>query len=229
MSLCCATDPYTLYCWLNLPLRYALLVHHVTPMQWSERFLAWVDSTPGTKQLLDQLSHTADLDQQAQLYKQLVSANILGLPDGPLTFATYNRQGHIARNIFGTCLYGSALATWRAVYSFQPGRVMIIDAHHFFRHRLQVLDEVFVFIHGRPLSAAETRIAQRTAIQNARRRAGIHFAGAKLGGRALQRMREFYWPHKGLLVGKVLPALQAEGARVVGFTQAPWVQVQQHH
>jgi hypothetical protein len=193
--------------------------------QWGDAFLRWADSAPSVKPLLDSLAAESNLDVQAQLYRQLVSAdgvNLLGLPPGPLSFARYNRQGSIERNIFGSALYGPALAAWRAAY-FQPGRVMVIDAHHFFRHRLAVASEAFEFIYGRRMPGPEARIVQRAAVQNARRAQGIRFQGARLDGAVLQRLQAFYAPFTEALLNTVLPALKHEGARVVGFDAPPWV------
>lgn len=142
------------------------------------------------------------------MYRKLINLNLLGLPPGPLTFRKYNRHGHIARNIFGSALYGGALSVWRQEY-FTPGRVMIVDCHHFFAHRLEVMDQVYRFVHGRPLSKAGRYIAQRQAIRNARRAVGVEHQGARLDDAATkQRIEAFYQPHNDALINEVLPALR---------------------
>lgn len=190
-------------------------------------FLDWVETTPGVKPLLEALVKETAPDRQAQLYQELVALNIIGLPEGQLTFRNYNLRGHIERNIFGTALYGAALAAWRAHY-FLPGRVMVVDSHRFFARRVEVMNEVYGFIHGHALSEAGTRIAQRTDIQNARRSRGVEFAGASLDSGTRQRVQEFYQPHIDLFVNSVLPGMQLEGAKVLGFDTPPWVSMQQH-
>jgi hypothetical protein len=166
--------------------------------------------------------------QQATIYQQLVELNMLGLPDGlPLTFPNYNRHGHIERNIFGSALYAGALGPWRAGY-FRPGQVMVIDSHAFFARRLDVMNDVYEFVYGRPLSEAGRYIAQRTAVQNARRWRGIEFSGARLDAAVKLRVSGFYRPHTELLLNEVLPSMEREGALVVGFQGPPWVTAQQH-
>lgn len=180
------------------------------------------------KPLLASLAQEHDTVKQAQFYQQLVDLNILGLPDDlPLTFANYNRHGHIERNIFGTALYAGSLAPWRAGY-LSPGRVMVVNSHAFFAQRLSVMNEVYMFVHGRPMSEAGRHIAQRTAVQNARRSRGIEFVGSRLDTAAKQRIADFYQPHVGALLQHTLPAMEREGALVVGFEGPPWVSVQQH-
>lgn len=197
-------------------------------LQWAKQFLHWVDDTPEAKTLLAALASKKQPQQQAAIYQQLVNLNILGLPDAlPLTFPNYNRHGHIERNIFGSALYAGALAPWRAGY-FRPGRVMVVDSHAFFARRLDVMDDVYKFVHGLPLSEAGRHIAQRTAVQNARRSRGIEFSGAKLEAAVKQRISEFYRPHTELLLNEVLPGMEREGALVVGFEGPPWVSAQQH-
>lgn len=194
-------------------------------IQWANLFLDWVETTTGVKPLLEALAKETESDRQAQLYKELVALNIIGLPEGQLTFRNYNLRGHIERNIFGTALYGAALAAWRAHY-FLPGRVMVVDSHRFFTRRVEVMEEVYEFIYGHALSEAGKRIAQRTDIQNARRARGVEFAGASLDPGTRQRVQDFYQPHIDLLVNSILPGMQLEGARVVGFDTPPWVHMQ---
>jgi hypothetical protein len=196
--------------------------------QWATRFLDWVDATPNARQLLSDLGQAASLEQQVAAYQQLLGLNLLGLPENlPLTFPNYNRAGIIERNIFGSALYAGALAAWRRDY-FAPGRVMVIDSHAFFAARLEVTDAVYRFVHGVGLSDAGRHIAARTAVQNARRSAGIEFAGAKLDPGVRARIRDFYQPHIDLLLNNVLPAMEREGGLVLGFEGPPWVAVQQH-
>lgn len=187
-----------------------------------------MDSTPSLKPLLASLAQEHDTQTQASLYQQLVDLNILGLPDDlPLTFANYNRHGHIERNIFGSALYAGSLAPWRTGY-LRPGRVMVVDSHAFFANRLSVMNEVYKFVHGRPMAEAGRHIAQRTAVQNARRSRGIEFSGSRLDAAAKQRIADFYQPHVDVLLQHTLPAMEREGALVVGFVGHPWVSVQQH-
>jgi hypothetical protein len=188
-----------------------------------------VDNTPSVKPLLASLAQQyTNTSQQANIYQQLVDLNILGLPDAlPLTFANYNRHGHIERNIFGSALYAGALAPWRAGY-LRPGRVMVVDSHAFFAKRISVMEEVYMFVHGRRFSDAGRHIAQRTAVQNARRSRGIQFAGSRLDAATGQRIADFYQPHVDALLQHTLPAMEREGALVVGFEGPPWVSVQQH-
>lgn len=193
-------------------------------MQWANLFLDWVDAAPSVKPLLSALASESDPHKQAAMYRQLVDeANILGLPEGVLNYPSYNRRGHIERNIFGTALFSGGLAVWRSDY-FKPGRVMVVDSHAFFARRLDVMNDVYKFVHGRPLSDAGRRIAQQTAIQNSRRAAGVEFAGAKLDAAAMKRVSEFYQPLNDNLLNEVLPAMrEREGAWVVGFDKEPWV------
>lgn len=187
-----------------------------------------MDSTPTARQLLSDLGQAASVEQQAATYQQLLGLNLLGLPQGlPLTFPNYNRAGIIERNIFGSALYAGALAAWRRD-CFAPGRVMVVDSHAFFAARLEVMEAVYRFVHGRGLSQAGRHITARTSVQNARRSAGIEFAGAKLDPAVRRRVSDLYQPHIELLLNNVLPAMEKEGALVLGFEGPPWVAVQQH-
>lgn len=170
-----------------------------------EEFFQWVN-TSRVSSIFSKLLSSTDMEHTQILYGELISLGLLG---------------GFPRMLFGGAFYPYGMINWRRNY-FQPGRVLIIDSHTYFKDRNAIVQNVAEFVFGRDPTPEEWDKSHSMGVANSKRTLGHSPPpDSVLSSRNRWLLTELYKPHMDKML-KMLPELREEGAMVVGFEGEPW-------